>query len=51
VLEEEKRLIDLFGNMQVRLPHHFIPRPYQREVFEAFDKGYKRLCLIWARRA
>lgn len=29
----------------------FKPRPYQREIFEAIDKGYKKIIAVWPRRA
>lgn len=33
------------------LPHNFEPRWYQKEVFNALAKGYKRIIIIWPRRA
>jgi hypothetical protein len=37
--------------MQVTIPHLFEPRPYQTELLEAFDSGYKRILQIWHRRS
>ena len=36
---------------EIVLPFHFEPRQYQLPVWEAFDEGYKRMLLIWHRRA
>ncbi len=36
--------------MQIKLPHLFTPRPYQKEVFDVWNK-YKRFIIIWHRRA
>lgn len=37
--------------MKIELPHQFTPRPYQLPFFKAFDSGYKRIVLIFHRRA
>lgn len=37
--------------MQIELPHKFSPRFYQLPFFEAFDRGFRRLILIFHRRA
>ena len=37
--------------MAIRLPYNFEPRPYQLDIFKAFDSGYKRGVLVWHRRA
>ena len=44
----KKKEIDI---KDVTLPYLFTPRTYQRKVFEALDKGVKRLLLVWNRRA
>src|ERR1700684_4602110 len=31
------------------LPHLFTARHYQREVFEAWEKGYRRFITVWPR--
>ncbi len=36
---------------QIELPYGFDPRPYQRGIFEAYDKGIKRMVLVLHRRA
>jgi hypothetical protein len=35
----------------ISLPYNFDARWYQMEAFQAFDKGKKKLLLVWARRA
>jgi phage terminase large subunit len=35
---------------RVRLPHHFTPRAYQLPALEAFDRGIRRVILVWPRR-
>lgn len=37
--------------MDISLPYNWTPRPYQMEVFEAFNQGMKRAFLLWHRRA
>src|SRR5579863_1240099 len=37
--------------IEITLPYKFKPRPYEWDVWEAFDRGIKRLGLIWHRRA
>lgn len=37
--------------MELTLPHHYVPRPYQVPAWRAFESGYKRLLLIHHRRA
>ncbi len=36
---------------ETSLPHKYEPRDYQRPLWEAFDKGYRRLIQIWHRRS
>lgn len=38
-------------DIEITLPHKFIPRHYQLPVLQAFDKGYKRIIQIWHRRS
>ena len=33
------------------LPYHFAPRSYQWDVYDAWDQGKRRFCLVWHRRA
>lgn len=33
------------------MPHRWVPRSYQRPVFEAWERGIKRFCLPWHRRS
>lgn len=35
----------------IEIPHHFNPRSYQRELFNARAKGLKRFLTVWHRRA
>lgn len=37
--------------MDLELPHGWNPRPYQRQSWEAWEQGIKRLLLVWHRRA
>jgi len=37
--------------MQITIPNNWNPRPHQLPFFEAMDKGVKRACLVWHRRA
>ena len=37
--------------MKVKIPHNFKPRDYQLPFLEAFHKGYKRIVIVWHRRA
>lgn len=37
--------------MEITLPHHFDPRPYQVPILRAFDNGYKRILQLWHRRS
>lgn len=37
--------------MEITLPHQFSPRPYQKPLVEAFDRGYRRLVQVWNRRS
>ena len=37
--------------LEVHIPHSFIPRDYQEPAFEAIRNGIKRLVLLWHRRA
>jgi len=37
--------------MDITIPTKFSPREYQLPIFEAFDKGYKRIIQVWNRRA
>lgn len=36
---------------KITIPYNFTPRPYQLDVFKAFDRGIKRHVLVWHRRA
>jgi len=36
---------------QITIPHKFVPRPYQLELFEAMDAGVKRAFVVFHRRA
>lgn len=36
---------------EISLPHKYIPREYQRPLWEAFDRGIKRIIQIWHRRS
>lgn len=36
---------------ELTLPHKYEPRDYQRPLWEAFDRGFKRLIQIWHRRS
>lgn len=36
---------------ELTLPHKYTPRFYQRPLWEAFDKGIKRIIQIWHRRS
>ena len=35
----------------ITIPYKFIPRQYQLPLFKAFDEGYKRMLVVWHRRA
>lgn len=35
----------------IRLPHNYVPRPYQRNALRALDNGATRAVLVWHRRA
>lgn len=35
----------------ITLPHDWRPRDYQQAAWDAFERDYKRFCLIWHRRA
>ena len=35
----------------MRIPHNWLPRPYQVPMWQAFDSGAKRAFLLWHRRA
>lgn len=37
--------------MRIKLPHNWIPRPYQRNIWRYFQNGGKRGIAIWHRRA
>lgn len=37
--------------LQIQLPHRFMPREYQLPFFQAMDSGTKRAILVWHRRA
>lgn len=37
--------------MEIKIPHNFNPREYQKKIFNAIDEGYKRIIQIWHRRA
>lgn len=36
---------------QITLPNNFSPRPYQNALMGAMDRGVKRACAVWHRRA
>jgi len=36
---------------EIQIPYKFKPRDYQIPIFEAFDRGYKRIIQVWHRRA
>src|SRR6185369_16447571 len=36
---------------EITLPHKYSPRDYQRPLWEAFDRGIKRIIQIWHRRS
>lgn len=38
-------------SQQIALPHKYTPRDYQRPLWEAFDRGIKRIIQIWHRRS
>ena len=37
--------------MKLTLPHNYAPRDYQLPVWEAYERGVKRILLVWHRRA
>ena len=37
--------------VNIDIPYNFVPRPYQKEVFDAYNDGMKRILLVWSRRA
>jgi len=37
--------------VNIQVPFHFDPRPYQIPILSAFDRGYKRGVQVWHRRA
>ena len=37
--------------MEITVPHHFSPRPYQLNLLRAMDSGIKRAVVIWHRRS
>ena len=37
--------------VNIDIPYNFTPRPYQKEVFDAYNDGVKRILLVWSRRA
>ncbi len=37
--------------MEITLPLHFDPRPYQLPILRAFDNGYRRIVQLWHRRS
>ena len=37
------------GRDRPTLPHLFTPRHYQQEVFDAWDRGYRRFITVWPR--
>jgi hypothetical protein len=39
------------SDQKISLPHNFNPRWYQKNVLWAIDRGYRRLVLVWHRRA
>lgn len=39
------------SEIEITLPHHFTPRPYQRALFSSIKRGFKRGVSIWHRRS
>lgn len=37
--------------MEITLPHNYKPKPYQLPFLKAWDKGTKRLIIVWHRRS
>lgn len=37
--------------MDLTIPYKYTPRFYQKPIFQAFDRGYKRIIQVWHRRA
>lgn len=37
--------------MEITLPYHFEPRPYQIPILKAFDNGFIRIIQLWHRRS
>ena len=37
--------------MEITLPLHFDPRPYQLPILRAVDNGYRRIVQLWHRRS
>ena len=35
----------------LQIPYNYLPRDYQRPLWEAIDNGYKRIILKWPRRS
>src|SRR5215469_1219727 len=38
-------------DITIQLPFEYTPRSYQREVFEAWNRGYRRFISVWHRRS
>ena len=36
---------------RVRIPHHFMPRPYQKKLYNCIHNGFNRGVAVWHRRA
>ena len=37
--------------IKIKLPHNFLPRPYQLPILNAFDNGFIRILQLWHRRS
>lgn len=46
-----KALAQPQGPQAFTLPHNWVPRSYQRELFAAYERGIKRMVLNWHRRS
>lgn len=39
------------ASIEIRVPHGYEPRPYQLGLFRARERGVRRMCCVWHRRA
>lgn len=37
--------------MEIQIPHRYVPRSYQKPLYNAIAKGFKRMVVVWNRRA